>query len=254
MIDLHCHILPNVDDGPSTIEESIEMARKALSEGIRTIIATPHHKNGAFENPKDKIIKNVDKLNRRLAAEGIDIKVLPGQETRICGEIVEALNRDEISTLNGSPYLFIEFPSDHIPNYTGQILFELLMNGIKPIIVHPERNKEIIEYSDSLYHLVKNGALVQLTASSITGDYGKKIQRFSFDLIEAGMAHVVASDAHNTSTRTFKLGDAYQLIEKKFGTDARFYFQENAQLVVNNQTIFAGPPVRITKKKFMGLF
>lgn len=254
MIDLHFHILPGIDDGAKTIEESIAIATKAAADGIKTIVATPHHKNGSYENPKSKIIQEVESLNARLAEEGIDIKILPGQETRIFGEIVEAFEADELQTVNNSPYLLIELPSNHVPSYTGQILFELQVKALKPIIVHPERNAAIIEHSDTLYHLVKKGSLTQVTASSILGDFGKKIQRFSFDLIEAGMAHLIASDAHNLTSRSCRLREAYDLVENEFGMEARFYFQENAQLVVNNQTIYAGPPERIKKKKFLGLF
>lgn len=254
MIDLHCHILPGVDDGPKNIEDSIAMAKKAVSDGIKTIIATPHHKNGAYENPKMQIIDEVEKLNNRLKDEGIDLQVLPGQENRIYGEITEDFDSNIIQTIHDTPYILIELPSSHVPRYTGQLLFELQVKGLKPIIVHPERNSEIISHPDSLYHLVEKGALTQITASSITGHFGKKIQKFSFDLIESRMAHFIASDAHNVTSRTFKLREAYEVLEKDFGIEARYYFQENAELVVANQTIFAGPPDRIKKKKFLGIF
>ncbi|WP_102348309.1 tyrosine-protein phosphatase [Bacillus sp. Marseille-P3661] len=254
MIDLHSHILPGIDDGPKTIEESLELAKHAVSNGIKTMFATPHHKNGSYENAKTKILQEVEYLNKRLLEEEIELTILPGQEVRIYGEIPEAYDEEEILTLNHTPYLFIELPSSHVPKYAGQILFDLQVKGLKPIIVHPERNSQIIEHSDTLYHLVKKGALTQLTASSITGDFGKKIQKFSFNLIQAGMAHFIASDTHNVTTRANKLRDAYEVIEKEFGTETRFYFQENAEIVANNQTIYAGPPERIKRKKFLGIF
>lgn len=254
MIDLHFHILPGVDDGAKTIEDSIEIAKKAVENGITSIMATPHHKNGAFENPKQKIIRDVELLNVRLIEEGINVKIFPGQEIRIFGEIVEAYDAGEILTLNQTQYLFIELPSNHVPRYTEQILFDLQVKGLKPIIVHPERNASIIEHPDILYHFVTKGTLTQITAASVLGNFGKKIQKFSLDLIEAGMAHLIASDAHNLTTRACKLREAYEFLEKDFGTEARFYFQENAQLVVANQTVYAGQPVRIKRKKFLGLF
>lgn len=254
MIDLHFHILPGIDDGAKTIEDSVALARKAAEDGITKILATPHHKNGAYENPKQKIIEAVESLNARLAEEKINVVILPGQETRIFGDIVEAIEADEILTLNHSPYLFIELPSNHVPRYTRQILFDLQVKGLKPVIVHPERNAGIIEHSDTLYDLVTNGALTQVTASSILGNFGKKIQRFSFELIEAKMAHFIASDAHNLTSRSCKLREAYELLEREYGIEARYYFQENAELVVNNQTVYAEPPERIRRKKFLGIF
>lgn len=254
MIDLHFHILPKIDDGAKTIEDSIAIARSAAEDGITAIMATPHHKNGTYENPKEQIIHKVNMLNARLLEEGIKVKILPGQETRIFGEIVEAYEAGEILTLNHTPYLFIELPSNHVPRYTEQILFDLQVKGLKPIIVHPERNAAIMEHPDVLYHFVSKGTLTQVTAASILGNFGKKIQRFSFELIEAGMAHIVASDAHNLTTRSCKLREAYELVEKNYGMQARFYFQENAQLVVDNKTIYAGQPERIKRKKFLGIF
>lgn len=254
MIDLHCHILPNIDDGPKTIEASLEMARHAAETGIKTIIATPHHKNGSYENPKQTIIQNVQTYNDRLKAEGIDIVVLPGQENRIFGEISEDYDAGMLQTIADTSYILIELPSSHVPRYTGRLLFDLQVKGLKPIIVHPERNSEIISHPDTLYHLVEKGILTQVTASSATGHFGKKIQKFTFELIEAQMAHFIASDAHNVTSRSFKLREAYEVVEKEYGIEARFYFQENAELVVSNQTVYAGQPERIKKKKFLGIF
>jgi len=254
MIDLHFHILPDLDDGPKTIEESIQIARKVAEQGINTIFATPHHKNGTYENPKQKVLQRIKKFNSRLKKEGIPVNILPGQEIRIFGEIVKAYENGEILTLNETPYLLIELPSTHMPSYTNQVLFDLQLMGLKPIIVHPERNADLLNDPDKLYELVKQGILTQLTAASILGDFGKKIQRFSHDLIEAGMAHLIASDAHNLKTRPCRLRDAYEFLERNFGVEARYYFQENAELIANNQTVFVGQPERIKRKKFLGLF
>ncbi|WP_458411736.1 tyrosine-protein phosphatase [Schinkia sp. CFF1] len=254
MIDIHCHILPCIDDGPASMEASLEMAKQAAEQGIKTIIATPHHKNGSYENPKHTIIQAVETYNNRLKAEGIDLTILPGQENRIFGEIPEDYEAGTIQTIADTPYILIELPSSHVPRYTERVLFDLQVKGLKPIIVHPERNAEIINHPDSLYHLVEKGIFTQVTASSVTGHFGKKIQKFTFDLIEAQMAHFVASDAHNVTSRSFKLRDAYEELEKVFGMEARFYFQENAELVVGNQTVYAGAPERIKKKKFLGIF
>ena len=101
--------------------------------------------------------------------------------------------------------MLIEFPSSHLPRYANKLLFDLQVQGIVPIIVHPERNREIMENPDRLYNLVKEGALSQLTGTSVTGKMGKKIQKFSFDLIQTNLTHFIASDAHNTTTRPFDL-------------------------------------------------
>ncbi|RBW68893.1 tyrosine-protein phosphatase [Bacillus taeanensis] len=255
MIDIHCHILPGVDDGAQHEAASVDMAKAAAAQGITHIIATPHHKNREWDNDKSSILQAVSHLNKLLQEQQIPLTVLPGQETRIYGEMVADYAAGKLLTLNDTgKYIFVEFPSNHVPRYTNQLLFDLQLKGLTPIIVHPERNTEIIEHPDVLYKFVKDGALTQVTASSVTGDLGKKIQKFSNQLIEHRLTHFVASDAHNTSTRPFRLRGSYDLIEKQFGVDVRYMFQENTELLVEGKNVFVDVPERIKRKKFLGLF
>ncbi|WP_039231506.1 tyrosine-protein phosphatase [Bacillus thermotolerans] len=256
MIDLHCHILPGVDDGASTLEASLQMAKEAEAQGIRTIVATPHHKNGSYDNRKKDIIANVNALNEELKKNNISLNVLPGQEVRIYGELLEDYENGELLTVGGnSSYMLVEFPSGYVPQYAGQLLYDMQMKGIQPIIVHPERNQELIEHPDKLYSFVKNGAATQITASSYTGQFGKKIQTFTEQLIEANLTHIIASDAHNTKTRSFHMEKAYDRLESKLGVDFVYYFRENAEYILEGSSLFKEPPQRIHKrKKFLGLF
>jgi protein-tyrosine phosphatase len=254
MIDLHCHILPGVDDGAQSLSDSLNMARKALEQGIHTIVATPHHLNNSYENPKRLILARVEELNQLLQKEQIDVKILPGQEVRVHGEMIEGYAAGEILTVNHTPYVLVEFPSNHVPRYTEKLFYDLQVNGLIPVIVHPERNQEIIERSDLLYQLVKKGALTQITAASVCGDFGKKIKNFSLQLIEANLTHFLASDAHNLTKRTFKMREAYDVMEQKYGSEMVYYFDENAHLVVEGKPIYKEDPERIKKKKFFKLF
>ncbi|UOE93877.1 CpsB/CapC family capsule biosynthesis tyrosine phosphatase [Alkalihalobacillus sp. LMS39] len=255
MIDIHCHILPGLDDGPKTEDESIMMVKKAAEEGITTIIATPHHHHPSFENPGDRVLDAVEKLNKRIKAEQININILPGQEVRITGGMAEDIDSGEVITLaNGGTYLFIEFPSNHVPRFASSLIYQLQVKGIIPIIVHPERNKELMEKPELLYEFVKNGVLTQVTSSSITGHFGKKIKQFSEQIIEANLTHFVASDAHNIETRTFRLASAYAQIETKFGTGTVYQFQENAILLAENKHVAVEQPDRIKRRKILGIF
>jgi protein-tyrosine phosphatase len=254
MIDLHCHILPNVDDGPKSMTESVEMAKQAFRQGVKTIIATPHHKNEKYENHGQTIFRQVEELNKVLKAEKIDVTVLPGQETRIFGEMIEALDSGEILPLNQGKYVLVELPSGHVPRYTGQLMFDIQLKGFVPIIVHPERNQEIIENPEVLYQLVKKGALTQVTASSVTGHFGKSIKKFTHQLLEANLTHFIASDAHNTTSRGFKMDEAYSTIEKVFGIDFVYMLRENAELILTNKSVYKESPLRVKKKKILGLF
>ncbi|MBY0145129.1 tyrosine-protein phosphatase [Neobacillus niacini] len=254
MIDLHCHILPGIDDGAQSLSDSLNMARKAVEQGIHTIVATPHHMNSKYENPKQSIIERVEELNTILIEEKIHLNVLPGQEVRIHGEMLEGYQAGGILPVNHTPYVLVEFSSNHVPRYTEKLFYDLQMNGLIPVIVHPERNQEIIERPDILYQLVKKGALTQVTAASISGDFGKKIKNFSLQLIEANLTHFIASDAHNTTKRTFKMREAFGVIEKKYGIDTVYYFDENAALLIGGKNVYKEDPERIKRKRIFILF
>ncbi|WP_084315701.1 tyrosine-protein phosphatase [Thalassobacillus devorans] len=255
MIDIHCHILPGIDDGAQTLEDSIVMAKEAVDQGIDTIIATPHHKNGKYENPRLDILHHVQQLNFELEQRGVELTILPGQETRIFGEMAEDLKKEEILPLNiDSGYIFVELPSDQVPRYTKRLLFDLQRDGFKPVIVHPERNKKLIQEPDLLYQFVKGGAYTQVTAASVAGKFGKSIQKFSHQLIEAKLTHLIASDAHNTHSRGFCMKEAYDDIRKQHGTSSVYQFTENAFYVTEGQILAAEPPEEIKKKKFLGIF
>jgi protein-tyrosine phosphatase len=254
MIDLHCHILPGIDDGAQSDNDSLEMAKLAVQEGITTIIATPHHKNGWYENSKQAILVKVAELNKRLQEEKIDLKILSGQEPAINGELAEDYDKGQIMTLNGTHYVFVELPSNHVPRYTEKMLYDLQLKGLIPVIVHPERNSEIHERPELLYKLVEKGALAQLTAASICGKFGKKIKSFSEQLVEANLVHFIASDAHNVTSRAFHLGQAYDLIQKQYGVDMVYLFTENAELLVEGMNVYKEQPQPVKRKKFLGIF
>ena len=254
MIDIHSHILPNIDDGAGNLEDTLQMARLAVKEGIDTILATPHHKNGVYENERDSILNSISSVNNYLEENQVPLQVLPGQEVRVYGEVLEDMSKGLIQTLNDSSYLLIEFSSNHVPRYAERLFFELQQNGINPILVHPERNMAIMEDPNILYEFVQKGVSAQITAGCVAGKFGKKIKKLSSSLIAANLIHFVASDAHNTTTRQFWMQEALDEIEDQFGIDQIYYFEENAQLVVSGQNIIREMPQEVKQRKFLGLF
>jgi|SRR5690625_1108747 len=255
LIDIHSHILPGVDDGPEVEEESIAMAQAAVEEGITTIVASPHHKNRSYENYKDEIITNVTVLNDLLEAQKIPLHVAVGQEVRIYGEIVEDYNKGEIQTVNDSKYILIEFPYDSVPHYTEQLFYDIQVEGLRPIIVHPERNRELLENHQRMYELVRNGAITQITAGSLVGKFGKQMEQFAHQLIQANLTHLIASDAHNTTTRGFCLQEAYEIVRKQYGVDTYYMLMENSHMIVDNMNVNRMEPTPIRKKRrLFGLF
>lgn len=254
MIDIHCHIIPGIDDGPKTMAESIELARAAVHEGVHTIIATPHW-NAVFENEAKAILRLTAELQEALDHKEIPLTVLPGQEPRIAGEMVMLLENEVLLPLTGAgSYIFVEFPFDGVPRYAKQLFYDLQLAGFVPVIVHPERNVTLREHHSILYDFVCSGALTQVTAASLTGRFGKKVQIYSRQLIEANQCHFLASDAHDTVKRGFHMKEAEALIQTDWGQVKVDQLRSHAQAVVMQQTIYPEAPKAIKKKKWLGLF
>ncbi|WP_066314121.1 tyrosine-protein phosphatase [Bacillus sp. FJAT-29814] len=254
MIDIHCHILPNIDDGAPNDSDFLMMANQAVSNGITHSFATPHHLNGIFINPKDKIIKLVGEYNTILEENNIPLQIHPGQELRLHREIFQSLERNEILTLdNKGKYLLLELPSREVPDYTQEVVYELLLKGLTPIFAHPERNREFLEDHQLLFDLAQEGALFQLTAGSIAGHFGKKIQFFCEKIIEHHLAHFIATDAHNIHFRGINLTEAYDWVTNKIGIQYTFYLKENAELLLAGQNLHIEQPVPF-RKRFLRIF
>lgn len=255
MIDIHSHILHGLDDGSKSIEEALDLAKHFEQQGVRHAIATPHHNVRDWQNPKSVILPKVDQLNHELKEQNIDLNVYSGQEIRISGDITDQIDRDDILFVGqGQNYLLIEFPNQSVPAYASQVFNQLYEREIIPIIAHPERNHDIMEKPDVLYDLVSAGALAQLTASSYTGDLGNKLEKFSKQLIDANLVHIIASDAHNVHTRPSHLADAYAKLEKEYDYDTRFQFESVSNRILNGEFVQPPTPEHVKKKRFFGLF
>ncbi|WP_353949003.1 CpsB/CapC family capsule biosynthesis tyrosine phosphatase [Sporolactobacillus sp. Y61] len=255
MIDIHCHILPGIDDGAADEQVSLAMARQAVAEGITQIVATPHHRNRHWDNPKPSIINMVKTLNQFFEQNQIGLTVLPGQEPRIFGEMADPDSEAELVTVNDNKkYILVEFPTHHVPRYAQQLFFDLQVKSITPVIVHPERNQEIFEHPEILYNFITDGALSQVTASSLIGKEGKKVKKRTLQFIENNLSQFVASDAHNVTTRPFYMQEAFIELKKQFGRELAHTFRENVELLINGELVNRAEPVEIKEKKFFGIF
>ncbi|UOR11303.1 tyrosine-protein phosphatase [Halobacillus amylolyticus] len=253
MIDIHTHILPGVDNGAPTMEHSMKMAAKAVKEGMTTLVAAPYHNNGSYNNYKNNILIQVGELNRQLEERDIPLTVVSGQVTRIYGDMLEGIHNNEILPINEhSSYVLIELPHDHVPHYISNLLFSLQVEGYRPILVHPERNQQIVEQPNLLYSLVRKGAFTQVAAGSLLGGNGKKAKKLSYQLIEANLVHLIALESHNPQGFTIK--EAYRQLRKKYGQSMVYYLSENAAYAVEGQVLATEPPQRVKKKKILGLF
>lgn len=199
MIDIHCHVLHGIDDGPIDLEISLQLCNMAYKEGIRKIIATPHYINGEIcsYDMKGKIAI----LNSELRKKNIGIEVFPGNEAFIDFDLVDKLVSGECLTLNNSRYMLLELPMLEVPRFTADVIFEIQLKGYVPIIAHPERNRVIREMPEIIYKLVKDGCLVQVNSTSLVGASGERLQNTAKQLIKHNLVHFVATDAHSIGMR-----------------------------------------------------
>jgi protein-tyrosine phosphatase len=200
MIDLHSHVLPGIDDGPETIEDSVELARAAMAAGTATLVATPHV-SWTYPNDADTIAKLVDRLNARLDTEEVELEVLAGAElamTRLVDIRSEELSR---LSLGSGPWLLVEPP--FAPAVTGldTLVFDLLRQGHRVLIAHPERCPAFHRDPGMLREFVGEGILTSITAGSLVGRFGGEVRRFALTLAREGLIHNVASDTHDTASR-----------------------------------------------------
>ncbi|MGX7126153.1 tyrosine-protein phosphatase [Enterococcus viikkiensis] len=251
MLDLHCHILPGIDDGASTLEDSIGMAEKAISQGITHLMCTPHHNNGKYSNPANQVIDQVARLQQELDQRNLELTLLEGQEVRITGTLLEDIAKGDILFTDlDDTYILIEFPTGEVPAYTEQLFFQLLSQGHTPVIVHPERNAIFRRNPNELIPFLEMGVLTQLTAPSIVGVFGKEIQKTAKQMLKHNMLYMVASDAHNLRQRSFYLKEAYEEIQKECGQEVVVAMQQMAKDLVNGDTVKRPRFTEIRERKF----
>jgi len=225
MIDLHSHLLHGLDDGAKTLEESIEMCRLAFQDGIRTIVATPHTLTGVYSNDRLTILAKVQELNAFLIRSELftpnsEITILPGSDVHFSEGLLKDLEEGRLTTVgDGGRFLFVEFPFNGIPFRAESVLFQLLGRGTTPIITHPERNIEIASRPYRYYEMLRMGCLGQITAMSLTGEFGHKIKQVAESLLRLRLIHFIATDAHSVNGRPPILSKAVRSAAKIIGAD-----------------------------------
>ncbi|WP_125591137.1 tyrosine-protein phosphatase [Companilactobacillus jidongensis] len=258
LIDLHCHILPGVDDGAKDRPMALEMARAAVDQDISHILLTPHHMDGHYTNHKIDVIKNTGAFQQDLIDNDIPLKVFPGQEVHLTGDLLKAIFDDDILFMDsGNRYLLLEFPHNEVPEYAENMIFELTSRGVTPVLAHPERNQGFQKDPDRLYSFVEMGCLAQLTSSSYLGVFGKDVQTLTEKIIKANLGFVFASDAHNFKGRRFMMREAFDKLTEQHGAATAERFNQNAKNILNGDDVEIGDIKRISelkKKKFFGLF
>jgi len=239
MIDIHCHILPGVDDGAKTLEESLEMCRMAAADGVTTIVGTPHQHDGVYNTPSATILAKVELLNAALKQAQIPLTILPGADVYIDVNTQEKIANGEIMTINRTKrYFLLEFPSHTLPANIENMVFNLMLKNIVPVLTHPERIGEVQQHPNRIYDLVSLGVLSQITAMSLTGGFGRHAQKCAKLLVEHNLAHIIASDAHSIDSRPPILSKGVKEAAKIVGNDAA-----QAMVTTIPQRVISGQPV-----------
>lgn len=242
MIDIHTHILPGVDDGSSSIAESLNLIRQGMREGIRGAVCTSHVLDRLDGKAEARLNGGFLDLKQAVAEKGWDFSLWLGAEIH-----VQSLFdiRSPLATINGQGrYCLIELPLGDIPARLGDLLFQFSLKGVVPILAHPERNRMIWNNPGILRELLARDTLVQINSGSLTGDFGRKTRRLARSLVRNGMVHFVASDCHDVRSRPMHLYKAYQWVMRRLGrAEADLLFKENPLRVVEGQPVPERPPV-----------
>lgn len=248
IVDLHCHILPGIDDGSPDMETSLKLAEKAVADGVTHVLATPHHLDNKYVNHREDVIKATEIFQQELDSSAIPLMVFPGQEVHINGDLPQQY-ADLLGADADKHYIMLELPHSNVPVYSKRMIFELQKLGVTPIIVHPERNKEIQSNLDILYEFAQKGVLTQITATSYVGGFGDKVADISKKMVENKLVQLVASDAHALKGRDFVLHEALDGIENDFGPDVASEFEKNAENILSGNSVVAKGYQQIKKKK-----
>lgn len=235
MIDIHHHLLPGLDDGSTSLETSVAMARIAVEEGITHVVCTPHA-NGEYTYDPLTIAAKLEELQGRLDIEKIPLKLGRGCDFHMSYDNIQEAKADPARfSVNGLGYLLIELPDYGISRELTQVLYQLRLVGLTPILTHPERNQTLQADQPRMAEWLRGGLLVQVTAGSVVGSMGKTAQRVAHQLLEKRWVHFLATDAHNITSRPPRMREAFELVANKYGPD-----YAHALCVGNPLAVFMG--------------
>ena len=238
MIDIHSHILPNIDDGAKNLEESLVLAQFAVDNGITHSVLTPHIHEGRYENDLDNIKKSFIEFKKALIKHNINLKIAFSAEVRISYQMLEMITAEKLPFLGqykDNKLLLLEMPHSHILPGSENLIDWLIQHHIRPIIVHPERNKEMMADYNKILPLLRKGCLLQLTAASIAGKFGKQCFDFSKYLVKKNWVNYIATDAHNLQHRPPDMKQCLPNLIKWVGQEqTNLLVQDNAWKIVSN--------------------
>lgn len=241
MIDIHSHIIFDVDDGPLTIDESLSLLEESYKQGVRTIVSTSHRRKGMFETPEDDILNKFKHVKREAADKFPDLTLLYGGELYFTADILKKLENNEIPRMNDTRFALIEFSQMTPWKDIHLALSQVLMLGITPIVAHIERYAALEFNGDRVQELINMGCYTQVNSAHVLkaklfGDKLKIFKKRAKYFLDKDLVHCISSDMHNLKKRPPYMKQAYQIVENVYGTRrARKLFEENAASLINNE-------------------
>lgn len=220
MIDLHCHYLPGIDDGPETLAQALDLARAAAADGITHAVLTSHVDPGRYPNQRRSLLAAIEQFAAEVAKAGIALQLHLGGEARLCPELVDMLAENQVPFLgevDGYRILLLEFPHQMIPVGSLRFVQSLFRLKIRPLLAHPERNKAIMVSPEKINEFAEAGCWLQLTAGSLVGRFGPQAQEAAYAIIDEGWNCLIATDAHNLNNRPPLLSEGRIALQKRYG-------------------------------------
>jgi protein-tyrosine phosphatase len=220
MIDIHSHILPGIDDGAQSLDDSLAMARIAVESGTRLLVATPHIHPGRYANQRENIARAVADLRQALAGHGIPLQLAMGAEVRLCPEVIPLIGAGQVPFLgeqDGFRWILLELPHSHVPTGSEKMIDWLYGQKIRVLLAHPERNKGFLADPERVRPFLDRRCKFQVTAGSVAGKFGERVRLFAEELLRRSAVSVLASDAHNTDHRTPDLLPGLRRAEQLIG-------------------------------------
>ncbi|MBE5860870.1 MAG: hypothetical protein E7301_12230 [Butyrivibrio sp.] len=237
-IDIHCHIMPGVDDGSPDMETSLEMLKTALSEGTKGMILTPHHKPMHHNVSPEHNIEYTEELMERAHEKGMKVQLFPGNEIYYCDNTVREIEQGRVSSLADSRYMLIEFHPTDMYKSIHNALYAVASTGYMPVLAHVERYADIAKHIKYVDELIDMGVYIQVNANSVMGKYGLGIRHFTRELLKEKMVHFIATDAHDNKGRAPHLLSCRDFVESRYGEDyAIRIFHDNAMKILRDEII-----------------
>lgn len=233
MIDLHSHILHETDDGASTLEVALDMARWAAEDGVEVMACTPHFLPGVYDPDPEQVVRRVAELNDRLLDAGIELALVTGCEAHVRPDLVRRLKAGQVLTLHFGKYVLIEMPPTTLPPNMDRLFLDLIGAGYKPIMAHVERYRWAERSMPFIQSMALAGVLMQVTAGSFFGDYGRSAADLSAKLLDSDLVHIVASDAHDVIRRPPGLSKAFAYVQAARGKEeANMIFKRRPEFIL----------------------